>query len=161
VSRLRLLLAFALLCSGCFGGPGTALADPVVLAGRYAQAHNVDLSAHGVRSVGEFQNGKNSNMDSNQSDEFAKRLLGKLRGKRYWKVCYRTVERMLDGDQCYYVDRDSKELLVVYAGQREGARNADAFRTCLLPALRSSRSYRLCARRSCRVRSGRNSARSG
>lgn len=117
MSRASLLLVFAFLCSGCSGGAGTASADPVDLAGRYAQAHDVDLSGHEVRSVGEFQNGKNSLIDSNQSDEFAQRFLGKLRGKRYWEVCYRTVERMLGGDQCYYIDRDSKELLVMYAGQ--------------------------------------------
>lgn len=88
-----------------------------MLAGRYAEKLGENLSEHEVRSVAELQHGKNRNVDSSRSDDYAKHFLGKLQDKRYWEVCYRTVERMLGGDQCYYIDKDSRELLVVYRGQ--------------------------------------------
>lgn len=77
----------------------------------------MSLSGYEIHSVKEYSDGKNGKIDLNRTDDYAVNFFGKLRKRNYWEVCYRTVEQMLGGEQCYYVDKNSKEVLTAYLAQ--------------------------------------------
>jgi len=117
-SLIKVLLIL-FLCSSCSSKQNRGeLEDPVAISKRYAESLEISLSEYKLHSVLELQNGNNSNrIRATDQDDYAKQFFAKLQQKKYWEVCFKTIKPMLGGLQCYYVDKDSKEVLTGYMAQ--------------------------------------------
>lgn len=113
-----IFLSSLLFCFSCSRlGDTESYQDAVRAAKNYALASGMSLSEYEVHSIEAYGDGKNGRIDLNRTDDYAVKFFDKLRRKNYWEICYRTVEKMLGGEQCYYVEKNSNKILTVYLAQ--------------------------------------------
>jgi hypothetical protein len=112
------LLSF--ICAGCAVPVGQEKGGmPIVVAAErsvvYANKDQVDGTGYMVKFAALSANGYTRAIDREATDEYQLSILRKLKGKRYWEVCYGASEPgMVGATYCYYLDSSSYELIADY-----------------------------------------------
>lgn len=113
-----LIVIFLCFSSGCskFSGHNEPL-NPQALAEEYAKDEGVNLPEYQPVVIKEYRNGDTSVLNRGNSDEYTVSFIEDLKGKAYWEACYETIELMLGGGYCFYIDKEDGDLLKVYRSQ--------------------------------------------
>lgn len=96
--------------------PKQRAVDAVVRSLEFAKKDSVDFSSYSITSVIRMRDGRQSMVKLNdEMTGFDKAVYEKLRGKKYWEVCYTvSADLVLGAIYCYYFDDSDLKYLATF-----------------------------------------------
>lgn len=103
-------------CDNVRDEPRQRVVDAAVRSLEFAKKDSVDFSSYSISSIVRMRDGRQSIVKVNdEMTGFDKEVYEKLRGKKYWEVCYTVSSDLaLGAIYCYYFDDSDLKYLAAF-----------------------------------------------